>query len=160
MFIFEPLQIMNHNNIEYNISNHQNFKRRGYKITCKPMDFLCKIIPLPESWRPPWCITLYLIEGLHDAVRSYMRTIFVWRGLEKNNKSTPEVLIYFIKDFIKGFIISTECLYWYSCHSGCNLVYGMNSIKSNGTLSVFWSWSWMSFYVGLYHFCDVKGFGG
>ena len=37
-FIFEPLQIMNHNNIEYNISNHQ--KRRGYKITCKRMDFL------------------------------------------------------------------------------------------------------------------------
>ena len=39
-FIFEPLQIMNHNNIENNISNHQNFKRRGYKIMCKPMDFL------------------------------------------------------------------------------------------------------------------------
>ena len=44
---------MNHNNIEYNISNHQNFKRRGYKITCKPMDFLWKIIPLPESWLSP-----------------------------------------------------------------------------------------------------------
>ena len=39
-FTFEPLQILNHTNIEYNISNHQNFKRRGYKITCKPMDFL------------------------------------------------------------------------------------------------------------------------
>ena len=31
-FIFEPPQIINHNyNIEYNISNHQNFKRREYK---------------------------------------------------------------------------------------------------------------------------------
>ena len=25
-----------------NITNHQNFKRRGYKITCKPMDFFVK----------------------------------------------------------------------------------------------------------------------
>ena len=36
-FIFELLQIMNHNSIEYNISNHKNFKRHGYKITCKPI---------------------------------------------------------------------------------------------------------------------------
>ena len=68
-FIFEPLQIMNHNNIEYNISNHQNLKRRGYKITCKPMDFLCKIIPLPESWRPP-------ITSLHDMCDAKM----AWRA--------------------------------------------------------------------------------
>ena len=52
-FIFEPLQILNHSNIEYNISNHQNFKRHGYKIMCKPLDLLWKIIPLPESWCSP-----------------------------------------------------------------------------------------------------------
>ena len=44
---------MNHNNIEYNISNHQNLKGVDTNVRVNLWTFCEKIIPLPESWRSP-----------------------------------------------------------------------------------------------------------
>ena len=85
-FIFEPLQIINHNNIEYNISNHQNFKRRGYKIKCKPMDFLWKIIPLPESWQSPPPISQDLYVGTNYENKRKTKTKIKEKKLKKKKK--------------------------------------------------------------------------
>ena len=69
------------------------------------------------------------IEGLHDAVCTYTRTILpcsllsfcVVRYREKQQK-TLELLIY----LTERFKIFTECVSWYSCHSAIIWYYGMN----------------------------------
>ena len=86
-----------------------------------PEDAVSKICSLLYNIRGKARLIPILIEGLHDSVHTYTRTVLqhllvsllVQCSIKKNNKKTLKILIY----SMEGFEILAKCVCWYSCRS-------------------------------------------